>query len=145
MTGDGQTKGEAWGAWIDARLNENPLLKQFELARILGVTNSAVSKWRKGTHPADVDTVIRAAAYFNRSPIEVLRLAGHDTVADLLEKAGVGGGEDPIAAEIMSWTYLSVKVRTALLEQYRRDAEAALERARATAALLNDDAGSAAT
>ena len=143
MTGESHTRGATWGEWINARFDEQPLTKQLDLAAALGIGNSAVSKWRKGTHPADVDAAIRAAVFFGRPPLEALRAAGHDTVADLLEALDKDRGDtgpDPVASEIMSWTHLSVKVRTALLRQYQADMQAALDRARATAALMSENA-----
>lgn len=142
MTGESRSRGATWGEWINARFDEQPLVKQLDLAAALGLGNSAISKWRKGTHPADVDAVIRAAAFFGRPPLEALRAAGHDTVADLLEALEKDRGDaspDPVATEIMGWTHLSVKVRTALLRQYQSDMHIALERARATAALMDEN------
>lgn len=144
MTGDSRSRGATWGEWVNARFGEQPMLKQLDLAAALGLGNSAISKWRKGAHPADVDAAIRAAAFFGRPPLEALRAAGHDTVADLLETLEKGRDDndpDPVAAEIMGWTHLSVKVRTALLRQYQSDMQAALDRARATAALMDEEVG----
>lgn len=144
MAKDDTNAGDNWARWVNAQF-DSPAgrgVAQFELAKAVGVGNSAVSKWRKGAHPADADAAVRAAKYFRRPVHEALRAAGHDELADLLDPAAVGipETEDPIAEEIMGWTHLGLKVRQALLEQYRADLnaaiEAALSRARATAELL---------
>lgn len=128
---------DTWKAWVDAQFKARPAAKQQDLAKAAKVGNSAVSKWRKGLNVADPDAAGRAAIFFGRPPVEAMRAAGHESLLELL---GVGSGDDtikdPRAQEIMSWTYLSLKVRTTILERYRRNEQAAMDDARSDAALF---------
>jgi hypothetical protein len=140
MAGSNEPDSKAtWKAWVDTQFRTHPKTKQQDLAIAARVGNSAVSKWRKGSNVADPDAAGFAAVFFGRPPVEAMRAAGHH---DLLKLLGVGEDEesikDPAAEEIMSWTYLSVKVRTAILERYRSDAREAMQQARANAALIRD-------
>lgn len=143
MAKDDLDAGAAWARWVNAQFAaRHPSPLQLEVAQAAGVGNSAVTKWRKGAHPADADTAVRVAKYFGRPPYEALRAAGHDVIADLLDPATSSlpapPVSDPVADEIMGWTHLGIKVRQALLEQYRSDLEAALARARFTAAAIKE-------
>lgn len=129
-----------WMNWINAQFDAHPGTKQQDVAKSARVGNSAVTKWRKGVNTAEADAAGRVAVYFGCSPVEAMRAAGH---YELLELLGVGEQDeaiaDPIAAEIMSWTYLGIKVRQALLERYRADTKAALNEARAMADRMRND------
>lgn len=46
-------------------LREEAGLKQTELAKELGVTKQAISKWEKGLRETDFDMLIKIAEYFN--------------------------------------------------------------------------------
>lgn len=140
MTEQDQDPRITWMNWINAQFDAKPGTKQQDVARAARVGNSAVTKWRKGVNTAEADAAGRVAVFFGRSPVEAMRAAGHYELLDLL---GVGDRDesivDPIAAEIMSWTYLGIKVRQALLERYRADTRAALEEARAMADRMRND------
>lgn len=141
MAEQDQDPGTTWMNWINAQFDAHPGTKQQDVAKAARVGNSAVSKWLKGG-PAGPDAAGRVARFFGRPPVEGMRAAGHHDLLDLL---GVGTEDevitDPVAAEIMSWTYLNIKVRRALLERYRADMRAALEEARSMAERMRDDEG----
>lgn len=140
MAGSDRSSAETWKQWLDTQFAAHAALKQQDFAAAVGVGNSAVSKWRKGANPPGVDTAIDAADFFDRSPQEALRAAGHFKMADLLDKVATEPVQnDPFVEEIMSWRYLGADVREALLEQYQASREANREQARKLAARLRDN------
>lgn len=53
-------------------------IDQAELARRLGVTQSAVSKWLSGFGNPDFESCLRLAKFTGRPAAQFLRAAGHD-------------------------------------------------------------------
>lgn len=145
-------KALRWAAWLNRHLELRGNMRQIDLVEASGHRLKAanVSKWVAGTNAADADGAVIVANVFHVPAHEALRAASHPEIADLVDPAVNPGASDvvprpvdPIVEEIMGWTHLGMKVREALIGQYRADREAALERARATAELLQAQNGNA--
>lgn len=129
-----------WQQWITEKMDAAGVTGA-DIERLTGgeITPGTVSYWKSGKNGAAPDKAIQVARVLRVSPVEALRAAGHDSIADLLDPDAPPPTEtDPIVEEILSWTHLSTKVREALIAQYREDRAAALKRARATAEMLAD-------
>ena len=140
MTLADEPNATAWWQWLSTHL-DLARMTPAELVRRSGgeITKSAVSVWKAGKSGVNPDKAILAARILGGSPVEALRAAGHNSLADLIDPAALPAAlpsPDPNVAEIMSWTHLSASVREVLLLQYRRSQRAALEQARETARLL---------
>ena len=145
MTLADEPNATAWWQWLSTHL-DLARMTPAELVRRSngGITKSAVSVWKAGKSGVNPDKAILAARILGGSPVEALRAAGHNSLADLIDPATLSAAlpsPDPNVAEIMGWTHLSVSVREVLLRQYRRGQQAALEQARTTARLLTERDG----
>lgn len=71
-----------FGRWLDVTMQNNKI-KGTDLARRLEVTDSAVSRWRKGAVIPAPDATARLAKILGVDPVRLLVTAGHlegDTV-----------------------------------------------------------------
>ena len=79
---------QRWGQWLSAALAEQNLeIKQLvDLAGQAGATfdKSNVSKWRAGDSSADPTNAVIIARVLGRDPLEALRVAGYDLLANQL-------------------------------------------------------------
>lgn len=121
-----------WWSWLEARMQERDVTAA-ELERLSGgeITSAQVSSWKKGPHGASPEKAIIAAELLQADVADALRAAGHNTVARVVDPDATPVRQvDPIITEIMDMTFLGLKVRKALVDQYLADKEEAQQRAR---------------
>jgi transcriptional regulator with XRE-family HTH domain len=102
---------EAWGKWLSARLaaldmSQADLRQQLDAAGT-PTKKQTVSQWVNGQNSTDPNTAAAIAAVLNADPLEALRAAGHEPIADLIATLmdgrpprPAGATPDPIAAAI---------------------------------------------
>lgn len=65
-----------FGRWLDATM-ENNRIKSRDLARQIGVTDSAVSRWRSGQSKPSVRTATKIADALGVDPLRLIVTTGH--------------------------------------------------------------------
>lgn len=88
--------GERWGEWLSSQLAD----RQWRQSDLIKASNDrlarqSVSKWVNGDNSADADAAITVAKALKADPIEALRAAGHQRIADLLFTADPADGQSP--------------------------------------------------
>jgi hypothetical protein len=88
-------------------------------AKALGISPSRLSRALAGDFPLNVANCLRLALLTGESPMVILRAAGKDDVAELLEKLYPGGKSLPITPAqrelLFQWEEVPPRARTALM------------------------------
>jgi hypothetical protein len=108
---DEPTPRQRWGQWLNAQMEAHALTVS-EFVRLLdnpSYDSAQVAKWRGGNSGASTKAAVRIARVLDLAPSEVLRAAGHDAVADLVEEVSSGAPpakpvSDSVAARVEELT-----------------------------------------
>lgn len=132
----------AWWGWLDQKLREADL-NGADLVRLSdgSFRQTTISFWRHGRSSASPETAVLVAKLLRANPAEALRAAGYDTLADLVDPSVSSlAPDDPIVQEILNMRHLGMKVRLALIEQYKKDRDDVERRVRDLAGLIASQA-----
>lgn len=115
--------GKYFSAWLDRTLIEREIAGG-EVARALGVNDSAVSRWRNGKATPGLDSVMKLASFLDVHPV---RLA---VTAELMKPHEVGMEPLPMPKDTKTRTLVHEQIlgmrgltrdeKTALIETYDR-------------------------
>lgn len=79
---------QRWGTWLTTAMNQARLEPRDIINRAAGaIDKGSLSRWMHGENTASVEGALIVARILDRDPVEALRAAGHDAVADHLAQS----------------------------------------------------------
>lgn len=76
---------QAWAAWLNAAMAARHLEPKDVIASAGGaIDKGSLSHWMNGTNPASPEGAVIVARVLDRDPVEALRAAGHDILAEAI-------------------------------------------------------------
>jgi hypothetical protein len=118
-----QDIAKGWAAWLTRNLGQ---MRQVDLVQSSGgaLKPALVSRWMRGDHAPSAENAIVVAKILGTDPVETLRAAGHDAMADLVAMRQAGPTEkDPIVRRIQDHEALTAEEKAQLVAAYWRRSE----------------------